>query len=176
MNQVSLKNSRSGCHVKSSTAHVMANTPTSSAVLQHLQSEDPNLASFPFPLHRPVFGCLQHPKWRGKAWSILSHEWHFVYLGRQRRGGSWSHFTYVFFVLKQEWYVICFTNVWNSSTWGRNYRIRTQACFFDQEPFPLPPSVYLGTQINVRPSPSDFAHCKRSKSLDSGKAWEQGSP
>ena len=36
----------------------------------------------------------------------------------------------------------CFSNVRNSSTWGRNYKIRPQTCSFDHGP--LPPSVYLG--------------------------------
>ena len=35
----------------------------------------------PRPSHRPVFDRLQYAKIEGKAWSILSREWHCVYLG-----------------------------------------------------------------------------------------------
>ena len=50
--------------------------------------------------------------------------------------------------MKQERYVFRFANVRNSSAWGRNYKIRPEARFFDQGP--LLPSVYLGRQ-NVFP-------------------------
>ena len=40
------------------------------------------------------------------------------------------HFTHKFFILKQERYVFLFTNIWNSGAWGTNYKIRSQACFF----------------------------------------------
>ena len=53
-----------------------------------------------------------------------------------------EHFVHAFFVSNQEWYVFHFTNVLNSSTWGRNYKIRPQARSYNEGP--LPSSVYLG--------------------------------
>ena len=69
----------------------------------------------------------------------------------------------------QEWYAFCFANVWNSSAWGRNYKIRPLAHSFDGGP--LPPSVYLGRHclhscdkiLSPRPSPYIFVCCKQSK-------------
>ena len=79
-----------------------------------------------------------------------------VYLGRQLGEGSpiTTHFVHVFFV---SWYVFCFVNVRNSSTWGRNYKIRPQARSFDGGL--LPPSVYLGRHWHH--GPSDSAVTKR---------------
>ena len=90
-------------------------------------------------------------KWRVKAWSILLFEWHqsrvynSVYLDTQGGEGvpdQRTHFTDALFVLNQEQYGFHFANVWNSSTWGRNYKIRPLAHSFDGG---LPSlSVYLG--------------------------------
>ena len=68
-----------------------------------------------------------------------------VYLGRQRGEGSLierTHFAHTFFVLNQERYAFRFTNIRNSSAWGRNYKIRALACSFDWGP--LPPLSNLG--------------------------------
>ena len=75
-------------------------------------------------------------KQRGKTWSFS------VYLGRQRGGSKIKELIFAFF---QERYLFHFANVWNSSSWNRNYKIRLQACSFNQRPRPPPqPSVYLG--------------------------------
>ena len=65
-----------------------------------------------------------------------------VYLGRQRGAGVPNHFVHAFFVLNQEQYVFHFANVYRSSAWGRNYKMRPQARLFNGGP--LLPSVYLG--------------------------------
>ena len=49
---------------------------------------------------------------------------------------------HTFFFSNLEWYVFRFTNIQNSNTSGRNYKISPQARSFDGGP--LPPSVYLG--------------------------------
>ena len=78
-----------------------------------------------------------------------------------------EHFVHAFFISNQEWYVFCFTNVRNSSAWGRNYKIRPQARSFDEGPLP-PLSTQVDTDVihvikHTRPSLSVFAYCKRSK-------------
>ena len=52
------------------------------------------------------------------------------------RWGTWTHFVHMFFVLNQEWYVFHFVNVWKSSAWGRNYKLRPQARSFNAGPQP----------------------------------------
>ena len=56
-------------------------------VCMHLTNQ-PRSSLVPRPSHRPIFDCLQYmyAKRRGStSWSILSCEWHRVYLGRQER-------------------------------------------------------------------------------------------
>ena len=68
-------------------------------------------------------------------------------------------------VLNQEWYIFHFANIWNSSIWERNYKIRPQARPFLWGTLP-PPSVYLNRHWHhsrTRPLPSIFAYCKWSK-------------
>ena len=63
------------------------------------------LVSFPgLPTVQFLIACSMQKR-KGKAWSILSREWRFVYLGRQRGGGvpiERTHFTHTFFVSKQQ--------------------------------------------------------------------------
>ena len=100
----------------------------------------------PRPSQSPVFGCLEYAKMEGGRPGIIYHVNDVsVYLGRQRGEGSLierTHFTQVFFVLKQERYAFRFANVRNSSAWGRNYKIRALARSFDGGP--LPPLSNLG--------------------------------
>ena len=71
-----------------------------------------------------------------------------VYLGidRGREGPPIKrmHSAHVLLVLNQEWYVFRFLDVWNSSAWDRNCKVKLHASSFDWGP--LPPSVYLGRQ------------------------------
>ena len=74
----------------------------------------------------PVAASTPH---RGSASNSPS-----IYLGRQRGEESLierTHFVHAFFVLNQEGYAFRFMNVQNSSTWGRNYKIRPLARSFD---------------------------------------------
>ena len=57
-----------------------------------------------------------------------------------------TDFADLFFVLNQERYAFRFTNVRNSSAWGRNYTIRPLAHSFDGEPLP-PLSTYVDTDV-----------------------------
>ena len=52
-----------------------------------------------------------------------------VYLGRQRGGGITDRKD-AFFVFNQERYTFRLVNVRNSSTWGRNYKIRPKLWMF----------------------------------------------
>ena len=108
-------------------------------------------ASFPgLPTVQFLIACSMQ-KWRGKAWSILSCEWCFVYLGRQRRGGvpDWKNtfHTRILHILKQGAvrFSLCERSNWSdSSTWSRNYKIRPEAhFFFHQGPHPPPLSTYV---------------------------------
>ena len=56
-----------------------------------------------------------------------------VFLGRLRGGGV----AHAFFISNLERYVFRFVNVRNSSTWGRNYKIRPQARSFNGLPPPF---------------------------------------
>ena len=93
----------------------------------------------PRPSPHPVFfiACSRSmQKQRGKAQSILSCE---DISGRQRWGGvsdQKNAFAHAFFILNQQQYLFCFVNVQHSNAWGRNKKIRPQACSFNGRPSP----------------------------------------
>ena len=97
----------------------------------------------PRPSHHPIFNHLQYTKTEGGRPGPFYHVNDVLSTQVDRRGGEGSpiertHFACAFFVLKQEWYVFfCFMNVRNSSSWGRNYKIRPQACSFNRASLPL---------------------------------------
>ena len=91
---------------------------------------------------------------------------------RDRGGGgvpNWKNAfrAFSFFVLNQERYVLRFANVWNSSTWGRNYK----------DVGPLPPTPlsrhwhHSCDKMN-RTFPLCFYITESNQKLDSGKALE----
>ena len=111
-----------------------------------------SISLVPRPFHHPVFDRLQYAKTEGGKGHWLK--------GRILRTRS-------SFLTKSTTYTFRFTNVQNSSTWGRNYKIRPLARSFDGGP--LPPSVYLGRHWHhsrdkwYQAFPLYFAYCKRSK-------------
>ena len=82
-------------------------------------------------------------KWRGKPCSILSHDWCFIYLGLRGEGSpiETTHFSHAFFILNPEQYVFCFTNSWNSSDQGRNYKYYTDV--FTMEWLEIDPMAFI---------------------------------
>ena len=71
-------------------------------------------------------------------WSFrkkMLNSYHFSARQRGRVSNRKNTFMHAFFVFNQEQYVFRFTNIQNC-TWGRNYKIRPQACFFDGGPLP----------------------------------------
>ena len=75
-----------------------------------------------------------------KTLSILPCEWHQCPPGWTEEGRGpplTSLRKNAFFVLKQEQYVFHFANVWSSSAWSRNYKIRSQARHWGTPPLPL---------------------------------------
>ena len=85
-----------------------------------------------------------------------------------------THFVHAFFILNYEWYIFHFTNVQNFTTWGRNYKIRPQACFFNRGL--RPPSIILGRHNILHvikwTKPSSFVFCI----LQMIKNWTVGRP
>ena len=125
------------------------------------------VASFPgLPTVQFLIACSKQKR-KGKAWSILSHEQHFVYLGRHRGEGCLIEETSLRphlvvsvpsagfrMIAKRKAYHSCFK------------RRKCAKCILligDHSP---PAPVYLGRQYGIkwtRPSPSIFAYCKRPK-------------
>ena len=106
-----------------------------------------NLALFPgLPTIQFLIACSIQKR-RGKDWSILSRDGHqCLPIGRQRGGGSPIERRHAFCACVLRFvpgavYIFYFVNIQNSSAWGRNYKIRSQARSFNGGP--LPPSVYL---------------------------------
>ena len=58
-----------------------------------------------------------------------------------------THFVHTLFVSNLEWFVYRFANIRNSSTWGRNYKIRPQAHSFDGRLFPPCLPVEVDTDV-----------------------------
>ena len=85
----------------------------------------------PRPSHHPVFAVCKNGGERPGPFYHMNDV--SVYLGRQRGGGvpNWKK---VFCACER--YIFRFTNVKNSSAWGKNYKIRPQACSFDRGPLP----------------------------------------
>ena len=84
-------------------------------------------------------------KWRGSPGSIYHTNdisFHLVDKLGEESLIERTNFVHTFFVLNQERYAFRFANIQNSSTGGRNYKIRPLAYSFDGAPLFL--SVYLG--------------------------------
>ena len=112
---------------------------------------------------------------RGEAWSILSLEWRFVYLGRQKGGVLDQKNTSYTRVLPGA-VQLRFAKLWNSSAWGRNYKMRPQAFFFCVMEDTSPLSVYIGRQNATHmikwtrlPPPLLYCYCKLSKKWTVGR-------
>ena len=91
-----------------------------------------------------LIGCSMQKR-RGKAWSILSHEWCYVYLGRQRgRGPDWKR------------------RVWSlSGSFRPKYQSFERSCTAPVcEMQSFHPPLLLQTASDQK--------------LDDGKAWERG--
>ena len=106
------------------------------------------VALLPRPSHRPFLVACSMQNGGGRPGPFYHVNDVSVYLGRQRGEGSLierTYFLHMSLVLNQERYVFRFVNIWNSSTWGRNYKIKPQAYsftfFWSGTP---PPSIYLG--------------------------------
>ena len=95
----------------------------------------------PRPSHRPVFDRLQYAKMEGERSGIIYHVNDVsVYRGGEGSLIERTLFADAFFILNQERYAFRFANLWNSSAWGRNYKIRPLARSIDGGP-PLPLST-----------------------------------
>ena len=59
------------------------------------------------------------------------------------------------------------------AVWGRNYKVRPQAHFFNGRP-PLSTWVDTDVTFNSPRPPLPFLHTASDQKLDGGKVWEQG--
>ena len=90
---------------------------------------------------RPKESVRQRKQWRGGGYGCPHYSSRDTSV--EGRSPKSMYFAHVFFVLKQEQYAFCFTNVQNSSTWGRNYKIRLLACFSSFSRWGTPPPLCL---------------------------------
>ena len=124
---------------------------------------------------------LQYKKMEGRPRSFYHVNGVSVYLGTRGWGQGQGQGQGVLIkrtsALNQEWYVFLFTNIQNSSAWGRNYKIRPQARSFDWEP--LPPSVYLGRHLRHQCDkmdhtfPLSFCMLQATINWAVGRAWNE---